>query len=133
MYYCDIERLGLKESDFDKYFQAKATCCAVIVDTSHEPNGAIVGVKQINKLALIETCRSGFLHFVGGGLNVCNVRFRVDQIRYSPPACEDSFVISGHVDAEDWHGKTPDLRSYEDIGYQKPPRIEPFDDQWGHH
>ena len=132
MFYWYLDRLGIKEEDLDQFFQARESCPAVIVDTSHDPNGAIVGVKLLNKLALLETFRSGFLHYLDG--DVHNVRFRVDAIRYSPRTCEDSFVIVGHVDPQDWKGTIPDLRSYKDIGYKQPPTMTPFDYfGWGLH
>lgn len=126
MFYWHLEKIGMQEYDFGTFFKEKAECLAAIVDTSHDNAGAIVGIKSMNELSLRETFQSGFLHYVDVG-EVCNVRFRVDKIAFSPLSHERSFVVTGHVDESDWRGTVPDLRSYKDIGYRPPSIVPHFD------
>ncbi len=119
MLYHDLEDLGLQKYDFRAFFGQKNERFAVIVDTTHDPHGAVLGARLLNELALKETFRSGFLHYAEAG-EVRFVRFRVDAIHFSALAHEQSFVVIGHVHPDDWDEKAPDLRSHKDIGYKQP-------------
>lgn len=120
--YHELGDLGLQKFDFGTFFKGKSECHAAIVDTTHDPHGVIVGVRLLNELSLTEIFRSGFLHWVDGK-EVSWFRLRVDTIRFSPVTHEQSFIITGHVDPEDWEGKTPDGRTHTDIGYKQPPTM----------